>query len=85
MKQEDIDFVKSILPEEYIVEESARKGSIRCHTKGKGIYKNIDGEDDEHWDYIVKAIKKRFSLSFLEIYHYTCTNHLDFVIFLKAE
>lgn len=49
-------------------------------------YRNItvtDAEDEEHWSYIVKAIKSHFGLRFMEIDHNTNFCHVDFVIYLK--
>jgi hypothetical protein len=89
----DIFFVKSILPESYTVQESKKKGSIHCKSSigiRKSPYLNQstgtvvkDAEDDEHWDYIFKAIVNHFGKRFQEIYHNTCFCHVDFTIYLK--
>lgn len=77
-----ISFIKSILPDHYVVQESKVKGSIHCKSK-TGIVHKIDKDDDEHWDYIVKAIRSKFGKSFLEIDHNTNFCHVDFTIYLK--
>lgn len=78
----DIQFVKNILPDHYTVKESNIKGSIHC-ISDIGIKKGIDSEDDEHWNYIMKAIKKHFGKRFQEVDHNTCFCHVDFTIYLK--
>lgn len=80
-KEEDINFVKTILPTHYTVQESKRKGSIHCFSK-IGIAHKIDADDDEHWEYIVLAIKQHFGTRFLEIDHNTNFCHVDFTIHL---
>ena len=82
MKESDIPFVKMLLPNHYTVEESKKKGSIHCHSK-IGIRMGTDAEDDEHWGYIVHAIKRTFKDRFLEIFHNTNFCHTDFTIYLK--
>lgn len=42
-----------------------------------------DAEDIEHWNYIFNAIKQHFGSRFQEVFHNTCTNHVDFTIYLK--
>jgi hypothetical protein len=42
-----------------------------------------DAEDDEHWSYIFEAIKQHFGEKFMEVYHETCSYHLDFFIYYK--
>lgn len=81
MKNE-IAFVKSVLPEHYDVQESKKSGSIHC-VSDIGIRKGIDAEDDEHWEYIFKAIKNHFGKGFQEVYHNVCFCHTDFTIYLK--
>lgn len=80
----DINFIKSILPNHYLVQESKTKGSIHCKSD-VGIRHKIDADDDEHWSYIVKAIEKHFKERFQEIDHNTCFCHTDFTIYLKEQ
>lgn len=82
MLQDDIDFVISILPDTYTVKESNTKGSINC-VSPTGIFKGKDSEDNEHWEYIFKAIKNHFKDRFQEVDHNTCFNHVNFTIYLK--
>jgi len=35
--------------------------------------------------YIMEAVKQKFKNRFLEVFHQTCTNHLKFTVYLKAE
>lgn len=79
---DDIGFVKTILPSHYTVKESKSKGSIHC-VSSEGIKQGIDSEDDEHWSYIMMAIRKRFGERFSEVYHNVCFCHCDFTIYLK--
>jgi hypothetical protein len=81
--QQDIDFVKTILPEHYEVKESKKAGSIHCRSK-IGIAHKIDADDDEHWEYIVKAIENHFKERFQEIDHNTNFCHVDFTIYLQT-
>jgi mannose-6-phosphate isomerase-like protein (cupin superfamily) len=93
--KEDIQFVKNILPNHYSVQESKKKGSIHCKSE-IGIrhspYLNessgnmvTDHEDEEHWAYILGAIKQHFNGRFQEVYHNTCFCHVDFTIYLKPQ
>jgi hypothetical protein len=79
---EDIKFVRSILPEHYTVKESKHPGSIHCVSK-EGIRHKVDADDDEHWDYIVKAIENYFGNRLMEIDHNTNFCHVDFTIYLR--
>jgi hypothetical protein len=93
--QDDIDFVRSILPDHYEVKESKKAGSIHCKSE-KGIRKSPflnestgrminDAEDEEHWSYIFRAVKQHFGERFQEVYHNTCFCHVDFTIYLKTQ
>lgn len=84
MIEQDIEFVRSILPDHYEVKESKKAGSIHCKSN-IGIRHKIDADDDEHWNYIVAAIKKKFVGRFQEIDHNTNFCHVDFTIFLRPE
>ncbi len=89
----DVQFVKGILPEHYDVKESKKRGSVHCKSSfgiRKSPYLNQstgtmvkDAEDEEHWEYIFKAIKQHFGERFQEVYHNTCFCHVDFTIYLK--
>jgi hypothetical protein len=82
----DIEFVKKILPDSYTVKESNKPGSIHCVSKTGIINKNIlfdDVEDEDHWEYIFKAIKQHFGERFQEVYHNVCFLHKNFTIYLK--
>lgn len=81
--EEDIQFVKSILPEHYNVQESKKKGSIHCKSP-IGIRQRTDAEDDEHWGYVFQALKQHFGERFQEVFHNTCFCHVDFTIYLKV-
>lgn len=82
MIQQDVEFMKKILPDHYEVRESKTPGSVHCKSRN-GIRIGIDGEDDEHWEYIVKGIKQNFGKRFQEVYHNTCSNHIDFTVYLR--
>lgn len=78
----DISFVKSILPDHYIVQESKRRGSVHCKSS-IGIRHKIDADDNEHWDYICQAIENHFGARLMEIDHNTNFCHVDFTIYLR--
>ena len=89
----DIAFVKSILPESYKVGESKKLGSIHCVSETgivKPSYQDLRGHwvtDEENeiaWQSIFITIKTYFGNRFQEVYHNTCTNHVDFTIYIKA-
>lgn len=97
--QADLNFVRSILPKHYTVQESKKSGSIHCKSE-IGIRKLPytvypysqepdrsvlvkDAEDEEHWEYIFQAIKQHFGERFQEVFHNTCFCHDDFTIYLK--
>ena len=91
----DIKFMQGILPSHYVVQESARRGSIHCKSrigirlppylnKNAGIMVD-DAEDEEMWSYIMKAIKQNFGERFQEVFHNTCFCHVDFTIYLKSQ
>lgn len=92
--KKDIQFIQSILPAHYDIKESKRSGSIHCvstigirgtavrsKTTGKIIN---DAEDDEHWDYIGRAMEKYFGNRLLEIDHHVNFCHTDFTIYLES-
>lgn len=78
----DIDFVRGVLPDHYTVKESNKKGSIHC-VSSTGIRKGIDSEDDEHWGYVMNAFRKYFGSRLSEVYHNTCFCHVNFTMYLK--
>lgn len=78
----EIAFVKSILPDHYTVKESKSPGSIHCASP-IGIRKGVDAEDDEHWGYVMKALRQTFGERFKEVFHNVCFCHTDFTIYLK--
>lgn len=85
MIEQDIEFMRSILPDTYTVTEtSTTKGSIHC-VSSTGIFKHIDAEDNEHWEYVFKAIQNYFKERFSEVYHITCFNHVNFIVYLKVK
>lgn len=75
----DISFVKAILPDHYVVKESSNPGSIYCKSE-TGI---PEVKGDLHWNTVFSAIKSHFGDRFQEVFHNTCTNHVDFTIYLK--
>ena len=81
--QAELDYIKKLLPSHYSVKESKKKGSIHCISP-IGIKEGIDGEDDEHWGYIMAALKQKFKERFQEVFHNTCFCHINFTIYLKG-
>lgn len=82
MIKQDINYVKSVLPEHYLVQESKKQGSIHCKS-AIGIRHKVDADDDEHWLYILRAIQNHFGNRFQEVYHNVNFCHTDFTIYLK--
>lgn len=75
----DIRFMTLLLPMHYAVSESKKTpGSIHCKSSI-----GFPVKDDEAWEHIIQAIRKQFGSRFQEVYHNTCTNHCDFIVYLK--
>jgi hypothetical protein len=72
--QDDIDFVRSILPDHYEVKESKKAGSIHCKSPI-----GIEG------DAFIYKVADHFGERFQEVYHNTCFRHVDFTIYLKTQ
>jgi hypothetical protein len=66
-------FVKDMLPDHYDVKETTT-GIIRCKSS-EGIESGVE------WADFMNAIKKYFGESFKEVYHSTCTNHVNFTVY----
>lgn len=81
--QKDIAFVKSLLPEHYVVQESSKKYSIHCRSS-IGLRTLSGDNDNERFDEFFKRIKEYFKDRFLEVNHITCAYHQNFTIYLKA-
>jgi hypothetical protein len=71
-----VAYVKQVLPQHYEVKESKQKGNVHCKS-------SIGITDEEQWDYFMSALKGRFDNIFLEVYHNTCHNHIDFTVYFK--
>jgi len=78
MPRTDKEIIKSILPEHYEITESAGSYGFNCVSKI-----GIDENDPEQWDYTMKAFRQTFGERLKEVYHSTCTNHLDFCVYLE--
>lgn len=76
--RDDVEFMVKVLPTHYTC--NLRPHGVHC-VSSEGIPE--DQGYDEHWDLIVKAIKQNFGERLQEIYHNTCTNHVDFTVYLK--
>lgn len=77
--EQDILFVRQILPDHYKVREAKSSGSIHCKSS-VGI---SDTPPEEVWNHIFRAIKRFFGDRFQEVFHNTCANHVDFTIYLN--
>lgn len=81
--QATIGFIKRLLPDHYQVSKLPESpNAFRCVSK-IGIKKNGEQEDEEHWSYIMQALKSRFGSELSEVYHNVCFAHKDFIIYLK--
>lgn len=72
MKHEE--FIKRLLPNHYRVEQT--DGEIRCKSAGEGV-------DEDFWRVFFRAVRQHFGKRFQEVYHNTCHNHVDFIIYFK--
>ncbi len=70
----ETEYIKNLLPSHYHCEP--RVNGVHCHST-TGI------SDDEHWELIILAIKKRYGDRFQEIFHQTCSNHYTFTVYIK--
>lgn len=93
LTSDDIDFVQSLLGEHYHITETYSPGNLHCTSRvgiRKPAYVNAKGriieddEDDFQWTVIKNQLRRYFKDRFVEIDHFTCTLHMDFVIYLKA-
>lgn len=80
----ELEFVKSVLPNHYTVQESKKEGSIHC-VSAYGLKKGIDSDDDEAFSVFVDKVKNHFGSKFQEISHNTFYCHVDFTIYLKQQ
>lgn len=69
-----IKWLKLIMPEHYKIEWN-----------GKGVHckSSIGISDEEEWEYLMGAFKRRIDANFQEVYHNTSYNHKDFIIYIK--
>ena len=73
----DFQFFAKIMPNYFVTSQDKDGKEIwRCRS-------NTGIEDEEKWRYLVKAFQQRWPGRYLEINHTTCTNHVDFDIYLK--
>jgi len=84
---EDLVNVQQHLPDHYELKmgtttnQEKKSMWIRCMSR-TGIQK--DGNDDnEAWEKFFQSMKNYFGDRFIEIYHNTCTWHVDFVIYYR--
>jgi len=73
---EEAIWAAQLLPDHYLV--VATEKGVECLSPI-----GIDDSDEEHWHYIMMAIRKKFPDRFLEVFHTTCTDHRRFTIYLK--
>lgn len=82
-QQQDIQFLKSILPDHYTVQPSKEgKDYVHC-VSSTGLRTNQGGDDDEHWSYVMNAIRNHFCNRLYEVYHHTCAYYQNFTVYLK--
>lgn len=93
MIENDIEFLKRLLPFHYEIKESKKIGSVHCKS-AIGIVQSpyvassgiliTDAEDEKQWAYIFSRIETHFGNRFQEVFHNTCSNHIDFTVYLRA-
>lgn len=70
--------MKELLPSHYEITETDK--FIRCRSV-VGLRTNEGNDDDEHWSYVLEAIKQKYK-SLKEVYFNTNAYYQDFVIYL---
>lgn len=74
----ETEWMKGLLPSHYTCEP--RDNGVHCYSNGGGIE---DSGPEEHWSYVMAAIRQKFGARFQEVDHQTCTNHQKFTVYLK--
>ena len=74
MMIEETDWMKNILTQHYMCEP--KENGVCCYSP-TGI------DDDEHWLFIIKAIKHKFSKRFIEVFHQVCSDHIKFTVYIR--
>ena len=86
----DFEFIKSILPDHYTLNPRIYNSDLIPDKKYVGVLcksnigikrTDINEEDEEHWGYILKALRVHFNDRLLEIYHNTNHCHVNFIIY----
>ena len=73
----DFEFFAKVMTNYFVTSQDKDSKEIwRCRS-------NFGIEDDERWQYLVKAFQQRWPGRFLDISHNTYSNHVDFEIWLK--
>src|SRR5690606_6985675 len=78
----DTVFLRGLLPNSYELIDCSPKSAIRCKSR-TGIRHNSDSDDNEHWEYIEKAISQHFGERLQEIYFNTHEYFQYFTIYIK--
>lgn len=76
MKNDDVQYLKKVLPAHYTCKKT--DGGVVC-SSNTGIV------DESKWNKIFDKIKQYFDARFLEVYHQTCTSHVKFTVYLKKK
>lgn len=74
--QQDLEYIKDLLSK-YDYTIIGGDNYIRCYSYQQGI------KSDKEWDKIYETITNKFGKRLMEVYHSTCTYHLDFKIYLR--
>jgi hypothetical protein len=78
----DFDFFRKVMPNYFVVNKVSFIGkpeTFRCRS-------NVGIDDnDEQWEFLMKAFRQRWGERFIEVNHTVCNNHTDFTIYLKDE
>lgn len=74
VNEKDMVFVRNLLPSSYKITNT--RNGIRCQSN-KGIA--------EGWNMVFDALKNHFGMRFMEVYHITNYNHVDFIVFLSSD
>lgn len=77
VSQNDVNWLNLLLYK-YNYTCQLEKDCVRCYSKD-GI------KSEKEWENIYQTIERNFSKRLSEVYHSTCTYHLDFKVYFRDE
>lgn len=74
----DFEFLIKELPNYFITNKITARGEWHCRSNTGIISETI-------WKVFFDRVRSRWGKRFMEVYHQVCSNHVDFIIYLKQE